>query len=295
MSNSARFLTLLAIIGECLGMERIIGGKDATYAPWIVALVYHDSWDSSPYANHFCGGSIIDESWVLTAAHCVIHMDASELYIVAGVIDLEDTSEGQSRDIENVIMHWNYKDDTVERDIALLQLQSPLELNDDVAIIELANEGDPLENGQEYTTAGWGTKVYEYRSYWYPNVLQILEGVPHYKNWKCRKMFPDFGVTPNRHICAGGNVGEDSCVGDSGGPLWMMVDSTPLLYGITSWGMGCASELPGVYTQVSWFRRWIENQMDSSLPNPCNCAEDSDTCKCYAWSRRLDPDLHVQY
>lgn len=293
MSSLARFLLLLAIIGESLGMERIIGGKDAdtSDAPWIVALVYYSSW-GSVYDNQFCGGSIINESWVLTAGHCVIGMDASEFYIVAGFIDLDDTSEGQSKSIEKIILHWNYDDWTLERDIALLQLESPLELNDNVAVIELANEGDPLENGQNYTIAGWGDT--EYGSYIYPNVLQVLEGVPHYKVWKCKQIFAEHYITNKRHICAGGNVGYDACVGDSGGPLWMMVDSTPLLYGITSFGYGCGFELPGVYTQVSWFRRWIEKKVNFNLPNPCNCAEESDSCKCYEWRRRSDPDFHFE-
>jgi len=275
MSNSALFLALVSVIVPSLGTNRIIGGEDATHAPWIVSLIWSST--GSVYWNFACAGSIINESWVLTAAHCAVGLDASDFYIIAGALDLSDTSGGQSRNIKKIYMHNNYDDWTLENDIALLKLQSPLELNDDVAVIELANEGDPEEIGQEYTIEGWGSMdPIEYKPAY---VLQVLEGVPHYKMTKCKKEL-QYDIWRRKNICAGGNVGYDGCYGDSGGPMWMMVESTRLLYGITSWGEGCASELPAVYTKVSYYRRWIERKMGHSLSNPCTCTA-SDSCDCY--------------
>lgn len=276
MLHLAIFLAMSAVIGNCFAQnERIIGGKDATYVPWVVALVFYGN--GSVYDNQFCGGSIINESWVLTAAHCTYCKDPSEFYIIAGIINLDDTTKGQIRYIKSIENHNKFDKATVMNDISVLKLRSPLELNNNVAVIDLANEVDPLENDQEYTIGGWGSVSGLWNAF--PNTFQVLEGVPHYRMGKCIGKLKN--INRKRHICAGCNPGYDSCAGDSGGPLWMAVDDTPLLYGITSWGKDCATSLPGVYTKVSFFRRWIEKKVKFSLSNPCICAVQGNSCVCY--------------
>jgi len=273
----AMFYLLLSVTAEFnarIKSARIVGGEDAKEVPWIVPLIYSES--GSLWQNHFCGGSIIDDSWILTAAHCTIDLDPSDLYIFAGVVNFDDTSSGQSRNVLNIYMHEQYNDWTLMNDIALLELQSPLELNNTVAAIDLANEGDPMDNDQEYTVEGWGAT--EADGYNFPNSLQVLAGLPHYDITMCSLRLEDISLT--KHLCAGGNVGYDACTGDSGGPMWMSVDSTPLLYGITSWGEGCASDLPGVYTRVSFFRDWIESKTALNLSNPYILSSESDSCDC---------------
>jgi len=263
MLHSVLFLALSAVIGKSFNQkERIVGGKDAIYAPWLVALVYANG--GSVYDDHFCSGSIINESWVITAGHCTADKDRSDFYIMAGIIDLLKTKKGQSRKVKQIFRHPHFKMKTLSNDISLVKLQSPLELNNDVAVIDLANKGNSLDDGQKYTIEGWGSIDYYWE--WYPSVLQVLEGVPHYRIKKCMRNMPY--ISRSRHICAGGKPGHDACTGDSGGSLWRMVDSTPLLYGITSWGLKCATKYPGVYTKVSFFRPWIERKMRYKLSNP---------------------------
>jgi len=281
------YLALSLALLNCLGEERVVGGWEATeVVPWIVSLVY--TGRDIPTLK-FCGGSIINESWVLTAAHCVIGMAPSEFFIIAGVIDLEWTAGGQGRSIKKIKMHNRYNDSSLINDIALLKLQSPLVLNNDVAVIDLANEADPEEDGQEYTIAGWGNTVAY--TYDYPTFLNVLDGVPHYKKNRCKKRYPLWIVSTKKHICAGNHEGLNLGYGDSGGPLWMKVNSTPLLYGISSWGL---YNEPDVYTRVSFYRRWIEKRIKYSLSNPCTCDVESDSCKCYSVRRLYDPNFDVE-
>jgi hypothetical protein len=112
----------------------------------------------------------------------------------------------------------------------------------------------------------------------YPFVLQTLEGVPHYDIIRCKQMMREISIT--KQICAGGIVGFDACRGDSGGPMWMNVDSNPVLYGVTSWGDGCAGARPGIYTRVAAYRDWIESTASISLANVYNGTVDLNSCDC---------------
>jgi len=263
MSHSVLFLALSAVIVQsAFQEERIVGGKDAAYAPWVVALMRNNG--GSLFEDHYCSGTIINESWILTAGHCAAHKKPSELYIVAGIIDLSGKKKGQKGRVKKIIVHPRFKWENLTNDISLLKLRRPLTLNNDVAVMELANEGDPLDIGQEYTVEGWGALKFPAEEY--PSVLQVLEGVPHYKINKCFRKLPY--IIKKRHICAGGKRGLDACTGDSGGTLWRKVDSRPLMYGITSWGYQCATALPGVYTKVSFYRKWIDKRIKFQLSNP---------------------------
>lgn len=276
MSQSAFLLVILALAESDSRSKyaRIVGGRDATDVPWIVPFIHHKT--GSVYGNQFCAGTIINESWVLTAAHCTINREPSRFYIWAGVVDLRDTSSGQSRDILTIHSHEDYNSRTLVNDISVIELESPLELNDDVVAIDIANVGNPEDTGQEYSIAGWGSLDKAGKKF--PHVLQELEGVPHYDIRACKQRLTDISLTT--HICAGGNTGYDACTGDSGGPMWLYVNSTPMLYGITSWGRGCATTAPGVYTRVSAYREWIESKIGTNLSNPYNGTLDIDSCEC---------------
>jgi len=259
------FVTLIS--GKNL---RIVGGEevgDTTSFPWLVAIISRnvtletDSWNNSSdyYYRHFCGGSIINESWILTAAHCLLDIASDEVAVVAGTYNLSAMT-GQLRHVEMVYVHEYYNYSIIVNDIALLKLAQPLVLNESAAIILLANKDDPLADGQIFTLAGWG--ALDVNGTFSP-ILNSVE-VPGMPLWKCANLLEDIYIT---NICAGGVRGEDSCSGDSGGGMTMTVDYVEILYGIVSWGMGCASENPGVYTAVSMYRDWIEEVSGLTLGN----------------------------
>jgi len=250
---------------------RIIGGKDASSIPWIVPLVRSYMPLQNMFYGRFCGGSIIHENWVLTAAHCLEGLDPSDLYVVGGVVDLTDTSNAQQRNVHSIRIHEDYDDRYLWNDIALLELESPFCLDDHVAMIDAATDDDPYVTGQMYTVAGWGVRAYD------PNwqdmdnfdwdtstALQELEGYPHQDEDYCDDFWQNWAggfdlFDATIQLCAGGIAGQDSCFGDSGGPLWMDVNDIPVLYGIVSYGTGCASNDPTVNTRVSAFQAWIES------------------------------------
>merc|ERR1719204_2380436 len=126
-------------------------------------------------------------------------------------------------------------------------------------MIDLATEDDPFENGQDYTVAGWGMNTTDYNMY--PVHLQELQGYPQYDQAECEKSFSEafgFDIFDNvTQICVGGIEGEGVCFGDGGGPLWMEVDSKPVLYGAVSQAAGgCANEHPSVFVRLSAYQSW---------------------------------------
>lgn len=239
----------------------IIGGEEAQSGawPWMVALVHADN----AVADLFCGGSLIDETWVLTAAHCtytstdaLLQPDAVD--VVIGRHTLSDT-DGQRLDVVRIIRHPLYTGNNFDNDIALLELATPAASAPisfiDAAMLQFETAARPM------MVTGWGTKDDGELS----NVLRQVE-VPLVARDDCRLSYGIFNdeVTDNM-VCAGFKAGgKDSCQGDSGGPL-MTFDSDAAIWrqvGIVSWGDGCAQpNFYGVYTRVSRYADWVTAQI----------------------------------
>jgi secreted trypsin-like serine protease len=105
-------------------MAKIVGGETVTTRSWgwLVSLTHYSD------QKHFCAGSILSSSWILTAAHCVFDRDASDIIINAGSNKLGQNT--QQRRVATIIAHPFYKSDTFVNDIALIQLSSPLDMTD---------------------------------------------------------------------------------------------------------------------------------------------------------------------
>jgi len=264
----------------CGNTPRIVGGDEVdetTSFPWLVAIVNRnvtletDTYNNrSDYFNRqFCGGSIINESWILTAAHCLEDVAPNQVAIVAATYNLS-TTMGQLRWVSDVIIHEYYNSTTVVNDIALLELEEPLVLNSNVAVILPATTDDPVVDGQIYTLAGWG--AINKSGTEYSPILKTVT-VPGVSVEDCGEVLDNIYDT---NLCAGGVDGEDSCSGDSGGPMTMTVDSVEILYGIVSWGLSiCATANPAVYTAVSMYRDWIEENSGLSLGNEDASSDDN--------------------
>lgn len=233
--------------------DTIVGGTDAdiTDFPWQVSL-------QSQSFGHFCGGSVVHENWVITAAHCVV--GGRSFFVRAGVTESADT-EGQDRDVEAVLVYPGYNGSAPDGgDLALVKVSEPFVLQgptvQKIAVLTEAQASAGLTNaGIVSVVTGWGTLSEGGDSS--PILQQVA--VPIVSNEETSQLYGR--DISDDQIAAGvvGIGGKDACQGDSGGPLVVRDESgVYTLAGATSWGRGCARpNYPGLYARVSAFESWI--------------------------------------
>jgi secreted trypsin-like serine protease len=245
--------------------HEIVGGTNTTIGehPWQIALTTSSGFQ-------FCGGSILNPSWVLTANHCVTGGDA-DMRVVAGITRKSQQSSGQIRQINAVATFPGFVDPAVGKDVALLHLATPLDLSGASArSIPLVTPADAAAGatsaGVVSTITGWGTLSSGGSS---PDILQEVD-VPLISNADAQDAYEDENITADQ-LGAGilGVGGVDSCQGDSGGPLTVQFGGGPRLGGVVSWGYGCADpDFPGMYARVSSFESWIRPRANGAFATP---------------------------
>ncbi|XP_065359806.1 trypsin-like [Calliphora vicina] len=214
---------------------RIVGGHNTSIAehPYMVSIRYKE---------HFiCGGTMISQKCMLTAAHCSILESPGSWEIHAGTTYIE--TKGLIRKVRKWMVPLEFNFFTVDMDVAIVELDRPL-YSRSVRPIEI--DYSPLQESEEVVIAGWGLKS-EYPLAKLSNELQAVKvSLTSYE--ECLKAYlPHNNITQNM-FCAIGSWGSDACQGDSGGPAIRRGKQV----GIVSWGYRCGSpEYPGVYTKLS--------------------------------------------
>lgn len=256
----ASAFSILALSGTAMAEQTnfmIVNGvpeHDIDNIPWQVALLR----GPAVVRDQFCGGSIVDANWVLTAAHCVENRLPESVDVLGGTVKL--SHGGQRVDVAQIMLHpkWGTTAKSLDYDAALLRLAEPLAVG---SPIQLADASTPLDDGNGLLVSGWGA-IHENGPS--TNQLQYVE-VPVYNQQQCVQ---DVGASLTDNMLCAGFVGggSNSCQGDSGGPLFTIENpiSDTRLAGIVSWGYGCARpNLPGVYTRVTVVADWVNQTIQA--------------------------------
>ncbi|KAF0290381.1 Venom protease [Amphibalanus amphitrite] len=266
--------------GDVLSVEHelfIVGGVTAEVGqfPWLVGVA--NFFSTAP----FCGGAIINERFVVTAAHCLISdtqtvfsRSAITLAVLVNKHLRKDDERQIKFSIEKIIRHPDYNRRTVNDDLALLKLKDGEGRLHDLLVSGIVRPiclpEEPCEGtgrpacllDRDVIIAGWGSLAEDGAK---PTALQVAT-VKVLPNEVCRDAYRNAfrGITLTVNdgmLCAGQpDGGTDTCDGDSGGPMMLEINGKITLVGVVSFGKFCASpDYPGVYARVSEYTEWIIN------------------------------------
>ncbi|MGB3554798.1 MAG: serine protease, partial [Jannaschia sp.] len=240
---------------------RIVGGNTATATqnPFQVALLLRS--DPSAVSGQFCGGTLVSETRVVTAAHCSDFINARDVAVLGGTRQLG--TGGTRVNVRRIVLHPGWNPTSFDNDVAVWELSDPIR---GVPFARLATRDGAT--GSNHLVTGWGRLAEGGSS---TATLQAVT-VPLVSRANCNDANSyDGGITGNM-ICAGVDTGgRDSCQGDSGGPLTGGSGNSTLT-GVVSWGFGCARpNLFGVYARVSasGIRTFLEDNLDLPVPEDC--------------------------
>ncbi|XP_078508701.1 serine protease 33-like [Lissotriton helveticus] len=261
------FLTMASVeeCGRPLASSRIVGGKDAAEGAW--------PWQASVqvYKQHVCGGSIITNRWVLSAAHCYYNTGypKSSYRVCLGMYQLSHPNPNSAcLAVKNIIVNSLFAEEGGPGDIMLLELEENMSFSDFILPICLPDSSNYFPSGLDCWVTGWGD-IGSKRPLSYPKTLQQVM-LPLIDQLTCDDLYhtyspvsPSIPIILSDMICAGYEKGQkDSCQGDSGGPLVCQSNGSWFQIGIVSWGAGCAlPKRPGVYTLVPAYESWIQEHV----------------------------------
>ncbi|KAF7655245.1 hypothetical protein LDENG_00058760 [Lucifuga dentata] len=239
-------------------VSRVVGGQDvrAHSWPWQISLQYNREGEW----RHTCGGTLISEQWVLTAAHCI--SSGRQYRVAMGKHNLKETEEGAVfMGTADIIVHEKWNPLFIRNDIALIKLDSPVTLSDTITAACLPMDGSILPHNEPCYVTGWG------RLYTGGPIADILQQalLPVVDHATCSKPNWWGPQVSDKMLCAGGDGVVSGCNGDSGGPLnCQNADGAWEVHGIVSFGSGLSCNFPKkptVFTRVSAYLDWISSNM----------------------------------
>ncbi|CAD7002342.1 unnamed protein product [Ceratitis capitata] len=254
--------TLLAVLLSYVTLDTLVAPQQMQVQGYAIGQSKYGRIEKFPYQvmligkqlwrkRILCGGTLLDQRWILTAGHCTMGVTHFDIYL--GALTIEDAAETGRLVLRSnkFIVHEHFNPETAANDIALVKLPIDVAFTARIqpAILPYVNRNDPL-TGAKVVATGWGANS-EMSNY---NPMQYTE-LRVISNQECAN---EFDVITNGVLCAKGLRDETVCSGDSGGPL--VLKNTQVVVGITSFGPadGCETNIPGGFTRVTHYLDWIE-------------------------------------
>ncbi|XP_065345359.1 trypsin eta-like [Cloeon dipterum] len=242
-------------LSDDLESDKIINGDLAEEGSYTSVVSLQHVNNSQP----FCGGTILNRDFVLTAAHCIFAKDGENLIdfkVVSSNIDLK--REIRTYYPVTVIVHALYnKSIFLGYDIALVKVEPSFVLGDGESAVVLPKQNEETEVGTKATVVGWGRTDQRFTS---DRVLRVLDESV-IENSECEERLNFHPPIHAFHLCAQPRPNTGFCKGDSGGPVFVGRKQV----GVVSWYKGnCSHEepLPNVFTRVAHFADWILEKID---------------------------------
>ncbi len=255
----------------------IIGGQTVpiSQVPWQVALKSTQSTGTG--SDHIGGGSIIAPAWVLTSASALVNETAATLRIRAGSAD--QTTGGQLVQVSQIIRHPSYNPATLDNDIALVQLASPLTFNANVQAIAYATSSNlpatALQPGNSAQLTGWGATTagsYAITTQLNRVTMALITNQDANQRNAVNPPFPGPSIPPvTANMFAVYEAGKGTGSFDGGGPVVVFPQGVPVLAGCSSWSRTPQDQYPSICTRVQNYQQWIS----SYLPGPLTVSMDA--------------------
>ncbi|XP_043267826.1 trypsin-7-like [Venturia canescens] len=248
------------------GMQKIIGGEPTIIEkyPYVVSLQENGTFFGHDF-EHFCGGNIINEKWILTAAKCCYGKKPSQFHVRLGS-KLYYTG-GRIHEIESIEIHPNYDEITWDYDVGLLKLRETIIFSEKVQPIRLPKADCVLQAGSILEIVGWGsTKLLGLPS----NVL-YRNSMLTINRSECESVYSPDALT-DRMFCVL-REGHGPCIGDTGSPA--VIDG--VLIGVASWSQSCAYKYPTAYARLPEMVDWIIKVTGNSSPRANNANNNDPT------------------
>ncbi|CAH1173863.1 unnamed protein product [Phaedon cochleariae] len=233
--------------------------------PWHVFIQDGTRASERPGRGYAGGGVLISPRYVVTAAHKISNLTRRAINVRMGLYNIDDEQNVQTRVVSSIHYHSGYNRDTLKNDIAILQLQQPINLDNNANVMCLPTAGRNYQgtsNVGNCWVAGFGQ--IEFSSF-APHSLKQIK-VPIVTNDMCIRSFQGLSIDVNRYldfpgeICAGGELNVDACTQDGGSGLVCRDTGTSTfnLVGLVNWGKNCGrANVYGVYVNIPYYVDWI--------------------------------------